>query len=191
MNDDEDGDFGRSILANSREWNSFWYWRDKPVGERGIARDILEAADIEVTDLRSPVKDPPDCEATLDGQFCDIEGTELAHQRTLERSIKAVRQRARGEEPRKAEAYIDWGRDGFVEALQDLLDQKNSKPPARLYERYVPVIHTDEFFLDSASVQFFLKGATFNTSLITRAFLGLSYEPGKGYPVFELELVRP
>jgi hypothetical protein len=54
----------------------------------------------------------------------------------------------------------------------------------------VLVIHTDEFFLDSASVECFLKGATFNTSLITRAFLGLSYEPGKGYPVFELELVR-
>jgi hypothetical protein len=104
MNDDDDGDLGRSILANTREWNSFWYWRDKPVGERGITRDILEAAKIEVTDLRSPDKDPPDCEAMLDGQFCGIEVTELVHQRVLERSIKAVRQRARGEEPEPRKA---------------------------------------------------------------------------------------
>ena len=166
-------DLGSLILANMREWNSFWFWRDKPVGERGIACNILEAAKVEVTDLRSPDKDPPDCEATLDGQFSGIEVTELVHRPTLERSIKAVRQRARGEEPRKAEAYFDWGRDGFVEALQNLLDVKNSKPPARFYERYVLVIHTDEFFLYSASVECFLKGATFNTSLITRAFLGL------------------
>jgi hypothetical protein len=39
-------------------------------------------------------------------------------------------------------------------------------------------------------VERFLQGARFNSGLITRAFLGLSYEPGKGYPVFDLELVR-
>jgi hypothetical protein len=54
----------------------------------------------------------------------------------------------------------------------------------------VLVIHTAEYLLDSNNVERFLKGASFNTSLITHAFLGLSYEPGKGCPVFELELVR-
>jgi hypothetical protein len=71
-----------------------------------------------------------------------------------------------------------------------MLDVKNSKKPERSYERYVLVIHTDEFFLDSDNVERFLMGASFNTSLITHAFLGLAYEPGMGYPVFELELVR-
>jgi hypothetical protein len=47
-----------------------------------------------------------------------------------------------------------------------------------------------EFFLDSGTVERFLQGARFSSDLITRAFLGLEYEPGKGYPVFELELVR-
>ena len=70
-----------------------------------------------------------------------------------------------------------------------MLDVKNAKPPARSYERYVLVIHTAEYLLDGDTVARFLQGARFKTGLITRAFLGLSYEPGKGYPVFELELV--
>jgi hypothetical protein len=70
------------------------------------------------------------------------------------------------------------------------LDEKNAKMPAQAYERYVLVIHTDEYVLDSDTVERFLQGATFNTSLIARAFLGLSYHALKGYPVFELELMR-
>jgi hypothetical protein len=96
MNDD---DFERLVLANTREWNGFWFWRDKPVGERGVARNILEAAKVQVNDLRSRDHQPPDCEATLDGNFSGIEVTELVHRPTLERSIKAVRQRSRGEVP--------------------------------------------------------------------------------------------
>jgi hypothetical protein len=178
------------ILANTREWNGFWFWRDKPVGESGAAREILEAANVQVTGLKSLDQDPPDCEATLDGQFSGIEVTELVHRPTLERSIKAVRQRSRGEEPRKPEAYFLWERDDLIAALQKMLDAKNSKKPRRPYERYVLVIHTAEYLLDSEKVGRFLKGASFNTSLITSAFLSLSYEPGKGCPVFELELVR-
>jgi hypothetical protein len=188
MNNDDN--FKQLVLANTREWNGFWYWRDKPVGEHGVARNILEGAGVQVDGLRSLDQDPPDCEATLDGQFSGIEVTELVHRPTLERSIKAVRQRSRGEEPKKPEAYFVWGRDDLVEALQKMLDVKNSKKPKRSYERYLLVIHTDEFFLDCDSVGRFLKGASFNTSLITHALLGLSYEPGKGYPVFPLKLVR-
>ncbi|PSO25207.1 hypothetical protein [Bradyrhizobium sp. MOS002] len=190
--DNEDaGDFERLILANTREWNSFWFWRDKAVGERGAALEILEAAKVQVADLRSLDQDPPDCEAMLDGKFSGIEVTELVHKPTLERSIKAVRQRARGEEPPKPEAYFNWSRDDLVDALQKLLHVKNSKLPARSYEQYVLVIHTAEFFLDSGTVERFLQGASFSSGLISRAFLGLSYEPGdRGYPVFELELVR-
>lgn len=61
MNDNhnDDDDFVRLILANKREWNGFWFWRNKPAGERGAARDILEAAKVQVTDLRSLDQDPP------------------------------------------------------------------------------------------------------------------------------------
>jgi hypothetical protein len=186
----DDDDFEQLVLANKREWNSFWFRRDKPVGERGIARDILEAAGVQVDGMQSLHQDPPDCEATLNGRFSGIEVTELVHRPTLERSIKAVRQRSRGEEPREPEAYFLWERADLISALQKMLDAKNSKKPRRPYERYVLVIHTAEHLLESEKVGRFLKGASFNTSLITSAFLGLSYEPGKGCPVFELELVR-
>jgi hypothetical protein len=189
--EDEDYDFERLVLANTREWNSFWFWRDKPVGERGIARDILEGAGLEVDDLKSRDRDAPDCEAMLDGRFSGIEVTELVHRPTLERSIKAVRQRSRGEEPQKPEAHFMWDREELIAALQKLVAVKNSAKLKRSYEQYVLVIHTDECFLDSDSVERFLDGATFHTSLINRAFLGLSYESGKGYPVFELELMYP
>ena len=105
----EDDDFKQLVLANTREWNGFWFWRDKPVGERGAARDILEAAKVQVTDLRSLDQDPPDCEANLDGQFSAIEVTELVHRPTLERSIKAVRQRSRGQEPSEARSLFHLG----------------------------------------------------------------------------------
>ena len=188
MNDDDD--FKQVVLPNTREWNGFWFWRDKLIGERGAARNILEAAGIQVDGLTSLDQDPPDCEAMLDGQFSGIEVTELVNRAMLERSIRAVRQRWRGEEPQKPEAYFDWDRDDLIAALQELLVVKNSAKLKRSYEQYVLVIHTGEFFLSGDSVERFLKGAIFNTSLITHAFLGLSYEPGKGYPVFELKLVR-
>jgi hypothetical protein len=159
MNDDDD--FEQLILANTWEWNGFWFWRDKPVGERGAARNILEEAGVQVDGLRSLDQDPPDCEATLDGQFSGIEVTELVHRAALERSIKAVRQRSRGEEPQKPEGYFLWEREDLIAALQKILDTKNSKKPRRSYERYVLVVHTAEYLLDSEKVGRFLKGASF------------------------------
>lgn len=188
---DDDEDFKQLVLANRREWNCFWFWRDKPIAESGIALDILEGAGFQVEGLRSLDQDPPDCEATLDGTFSGVEVTELVHRPTLERSIKAVRQRSRGETPERPEAYFIWERDDLIAALQALLVAKDSAKLTRSYERYVLVIHTHEMFLDSVNVERFLKGASFNTTMITHAFLGLSYEPGRGYPVFPLELVRP
>ena len=96
MNNDDN--FKQLVLENTREWNGFWFWRDKPVGERGAARNILEAAGVEVDGIKSLDlgQDPPDCEAMLDGKWSGVEVTELVHRPALERSIKAVRQRSRG-----------------------------------------------------------------------------------------------
>jgi hypothetical protein len=77
------------IEANLRPWNAFWTWRDKPIGERGAASEILEPAGVQVVGLvsREPGQDPPDCEATLDGLFSGVEVTVLVHRPTLERSL--------------------------------------------------------------------------------------------------------
>ena len=64
-----------------REWNAFWYWREKAVQERVNAAKILEAAGVQIVELvsRDEREQPPDCEAMLDGQFSGIEVTELVH----------------------------------------------------------------------------------------------------------------
>jgi hypothetical protein len=75
-----------------KDWNAFWYWRDRPVQERVNAANVLKAAGVKIVELvsRNEREQPPDCEAKLDGQFSGIEVTELVH-RTAGRSIKARR----------------------------------------------------------------------------------------------------
>ena len=92
MNNDEDftnKDFKEYCRANMRECTGFW-WRDKPVGERSIARHILKEAGIQIEDLRSLSDDPPDCEANLNMRVSGIEVVGLVHRRTLDRSINAA-----------------------------------------------------------------------------------------------------
>lgn len=184
------------IEANVRPWNSFWAWRDKPIGERGAASQILQQAGVQVVDLvsRPAEHDPPDCEGLLDGQWSGVEVTELVHEKTLARSIKALKERAAGREPEQPEAYFVWDRDQLLIALQRLIDAKDvAKLKGGPYDRYVLVIHSNEFFLDSTLVSQSLQSATFRAQLITDVFVGLSYEPGSGpdggkCPVFRLEL---
>lgn len=65
-----------------KDWNAFWYWRDRPVQERVNAANVLKAAGVKIVELvsRNEREQPPDCEAKLDGQFSGIEVTELLHQ---------------------------------------------------------------------------------------------------------------
>jgi hypothetical protein len=146
---ESEDDLRKVIEANARPWNGFWSWRDKPIGEHGAASEILQRAGIDVGDLTSrPLnEDPPDCEGTLDGRWSGVEVTELVHRKTLERSIKAAKQRAMGREPAQPEAYFVWDKDDLIAAIQTLIDGKGvAKLKGGPYERYVLVIHSDEFF---------------------------------------------
>lgn len=189
LNDDK---IRSQIAANARPWIGYWTWRDKPVGERGAASEILQQAGIQVAGLVSRRNDPPDCEGMLDRQWSAVEVTELVHRKTLERSLKALRERADGHEPEKPGAYFVWNRTDLLRAIQERIEVKDAvRYKDGPYDRYVLVIHTDEFFLDSATVRQFLKGATFRARLINDVIVGLSYEPASGAcPVFRLELIR-
>ncbi|MDO8401691.1 MAG: hypothetical protein Q7T45_28170 [Bradyrhizobium sp.] len=138
--------------------------------------------------------DPPDCEAMVDGQWSGIEITELVDQKTLERSLKALKQRAIGKEPERPEGYFVWGAVDLISRLQEHIDLKdNARLKGGPYERYILLIHSDEMFLDRESVSRFLTGATFRARMISDAFLGLSYHPGDENfpgrcPVFRLSL---
>jgi hypothetical protein len=88
-----------------KDWNAFWYWRDRPVQERVNAATVLGAAGVQIVDLISRSEDPPDCEAKLDERSSGIEVTELLHQPTAQQSIKAKRERAAGKEPKRPGAF--------------------------------------------------------------------------------------
>jgi hypothetical protein len=140
---ESEDDFRELIEANVRSWNGFWYWRDKPIGEHGAASEILQRAGVDVVGLRSRPQneDPPDCEGTLDGRWSGVEVTELVHQKTLERSIKALKQRAVGREPEQSEAYFVWERDDLIAAVESLIDGKDV---AKLKRRALSTLRTGD-----------------------------------------------
>jgi hypothetical protein len=141
-----------------QEWNAFWFWRDRPVQERVNAANLLEAAGVQIVELVSRREDPPDCEATLDGEFSGIEVTELVH-KTAKRSIKARKERVAGKEPKQPEVFFDWDRSSLLSALQDRIERKQQRRwKGGPYQRRVLVMCTDEFLLDRIKVDRFFAG---------------------------------
>ena len=182
MADHDDSGFARTMLENKRGANDFWYWKDKPVMEAGIARTVLESAGRQFEQLRSRGReDPPDCEAIIEGLRYGIEVTELADETTLKASIKGNHQ------------ILLWGCDQLCAELQKRIDRKDV-PPQKVkdgpYDRYMLIIATDETALDPERVEQFLEGKRFCSSFITDVFFGLSYDPKlKCYPIFQLPLI--
>jgi hypothetical protein len=153
---------------------------------------MLQRAGFQVAGLVSRRDDPPDCEAMLDRQWSAVEVTELVHQKALAQSAKASKDRAAGRAPDKPEAYFEWTEADLLGAIQERIAAKDAlQLKGGPYECYVLVIPTDEFVLDSAKVERFLRSATFHARSITDVVVGLSYEPAAGgYPVFRLQLTR-
>jgi hypothetical protein len=182
----------RGHKPKRREWSAYWHWHDKSVGEKGAAAEILQHACVDVVGLisREPGQDPPDCEATLDGRCSGVEVSELVHKPTLERSIRATRDRQAGRDPRQPEAYSVWDRNSLLSALQTLIDRKDRPWKGGPYERHVLVACTNEFSLDRTNVSHFLQGAEFRTKFITDVCLGLSYHDGCN-PVFHFAQAQP
>jgi hypothetical protein len=161
----------------------FWYWKDKPQMEVGVVETLLEEAELDFFDLIARADDPPDCEAIVNGERCGIEATELVHQKALKRSIAGDQ-----------ELHFVWDKQSLCKELQARIVRKDrgaAKAKGGPYQRYILAMYTDELFLDRASVERFIADALFRTTLITDAFLVLSYDPSIGKcPTFKLRLLR-
>ena len=155
-----------------------WDWPDKPMKERGVARQILRDAKFDLAELHSRRDDPPDCEGLLDGQWSAVEVTQLLHEEARALSMKAI------------ESYYQWDRDDVLRKIQEIINVKDGKHyKGGPYKRFVLVIHTDEFVLDGARMNQFLAGATFRSRVFTDVVVGLSYVSGT-YPTFRLSLEK-
>jgi hypothetical protein len=176
------GEFAHAMQEKMRGGNDYWFWRDKPEMERGIAAAVLGQVGLYVQQIRSlaPGDDPPDCEGMIGGSLCGIEVTELIDQSTLESSIRGNVQ------------WLVWDREMLCEELQRRIDRKDKPVKGGPYGRYILVVVTDETFLGRHDVAQFLEGATFQARFITEAYLALSYDPSvSSCPVFQLKLVGP
>jgi hypothetical protein len=100
----EDSGASDSIAANMRPINSYWYWREKPIMERGAAVQVLEGASLHLNGIvsRQAGQDPPDCEAMINGSQVGIEVTELVHRLALEQSLKGPK------------VYFNWERHDLL-----------------------------------------------------------------------------
>jgi hypothetical protein len=161
----------------------YWHWKDRPESELSAAETVLESAGLKVAQLTSRPRgdDPPDCEGFIDGKKCGIEVTELVHQEALRASIREG----------APEVHFAWEQVDLLNFLQERIDRKDdsSKLKGGPYDLYILVIHTDELFLDRATVERFLTGSLFSAHLITHAYLGLSYDPQiRACPVFALPI---
>ena len=174
----------KAQACQKRKHVAFFTWHDrspqgKGMAEAGIVDDLLTAMHADgLSDYRSL--------GASNGQWPDVwlsvseservpcEITELVDTTTLPAGVS------------RAEVL-----DELVESLQAILDHKGTRSlGGRSGPQSVLIIHTDEFHLNADTVTNALSQAVFKKPpTIQRAFLLLSYDPGRGgYRYFDLKL---
>lgn len=180
-------------FERNRKYAGFFEWSpDRDLAEFGVVESLAKSlgarGELFFSDLkiRGRGNDPPDLEAVdAEGRRVAIEVTELvdgkvAHAHHVGRTWEVA----------------EWKRDDFLAGLRTRLAAKDARfahlKGGPYPGGYVVVVFTDEAFLTWLAVEEHLKGQAFGgLPHIDRAFLLLSYFPGKGYPCFELDIAAP
>jgi hypothetical protein len=158
-----------------RGYAGFFDWPDKSAKEYGIAYEFIKALEREggprITSAQrhGSGDDPPDCTLiTGTGQRWGLEITELVSQKAIEVT------------KRGGAAYATWPDSALIDRVGALIARKDI-PAAKVkggpYDRYVLLIHTDEFFLSAGRLQALLGNQIFKTSLIDHVYVLVSYDP--------------
>lgn len=185
---DEWQDLDEDLAANQRPHAGHFSWEtDQSVAEVGVLNEFVGALAFDGQEFfsqprhRGPGNDPPDCEADDNaGGRIGIEITELVDPP----SAAAAR----------ANQNYDWKdwRPDLIPALDRILRKKDA--PVTLkdspYSEYVLLVHTDEPWIELDHVRTSLTIHVFPaTSLITRAYLLISYDPlEQRYPCIRLNI---
>lgn len=181
-------ELAEDTAANHRPHAGHFSWEtDRSVAEAGVLKEFEEALAIDGQEFfsqarhRGPGNDPPDCEATNNsGGRIGIEITELVY------PASAAAARAK-----QAYDWKDWRKD-LIPTLDRIIQRKDA--PAVLndppYSDYVLLVHTDEPWMELDHIRQSLTDHKFPaTSLITRAYLLISYDPWeKRYPCIRLNI---
>lgn len=179
---------GEEIAVNHRPHAGHFSWEtDRRVAEWGVLKEFAEALSVHgclffsQAQHRGGGNDPPDCEAIAEsGARIGIEITELVDPESAAA--------ARGGNPYD---WKDW-RAELVPALDRILRKKDTPAVVKdlPYSEYVLVIHTDEPWIEIEHTRHVLSTHVFPaTSLITRAYFLISYDPfEKRYPCIRLNI---
>ncbi len=185
---DEWQELDEDLAANQRPHAGHFSWEtNRSVAEAGVLNEFVEALAFDGQEFfslprhRGPGNDPPDCEADDNaGGRIGIEITELVD------PASAAAARAG-----KAYDWKDWKPD-LIPTLDRIIRLKDS--PAALkdppYSEYLLLVHTDEPWMELDHTRQSLADHIFPaTSLITKAYLLISYDPGeKRYPYIRLNI---
>ncbi len=177
-------------FERNRKYAGFFEWSpDRDLAEYGVveslAKSLSTRGELFFSDLkiRGRGNDPPDLEAVdAEGRRVAIEVTELVDGKV-----------AHAHHVGRTSEVAEWKRDDFIVGLGRRLKAKDARfghlKGGPYPGGFVVVVFTDETFLTWLAVEHHLKGQTFDgLPNICRAFLLLSYFPGKGYPCFELKV---
>lgn len=162
----------RWALEKRRGHNDYWDWPTKSVKEAHIASEALQAAGYAIQSLMPCEKDPPDCEAQIDGLLVGIEVTELVDQKAIERFKRT----------KNSFQFSDWTEQTLESALSKRIRRKDVPEQVQeyRYDRYLLVIHCDEPELTAQRVEHYASRFSAVTKLIDEALLILSYDPKLG-----------
>lgn len=181
----------KATREKARGYADFFGWAtDRDLEEWGVLKSLFESMEMNKSlpykDLRMRGRgnDPPDCEAVdARSRRVAIEVTELVEGEAIKRA--------------KAGAQYDWEEwncEKFLNRLQGLLVQKDSKFPKLKdppYEGgYSVVVFTDEPELPANKVKEYLEGHTFaGLENISETIFLVSYDPQENCcPYFPLQI---
>ena len=191
MPDDEARAIFRRLAKQRRGYAAFFEFPDKAIKEKIVAEQLIEQLEQEAGSPikklveRSEGQDPPDLEVHFGGgKIYALEVTEIVDQKKIEE----IRRRSSPESDFRVYTKRD-----FEESIRSRLQQKDSKIlKGGPYDKYIVVLHTDEFSLDREQVaNFTARMHSIPVKQIDAAYVLLSYNPAVGsYPVFRLWLNR-
>ncbi len=169
-----------------------------PLFEESCVEDLAETLSarglcfFQEAKARAAGGDPPDCEAIDDsGRRIAIEVVRLCDPEA--EAINREKKKTLANEP-YSPAYRVWNQEEYTDKVRELLRKKGEKGRSLKGGPYdggfVVLIRSNELQACRELVEIWMRGEKFlRPQGVDRAFLVLSYEPGFGYPTFELDLI--
>jgi hypothetical protein len=182
--------YNLSAFDFSRPWGFSLPIKDKQFVEWDAVETALGALNVAHGPIVSlPAgQDPPDCWALVGGQRVGFEVTELMHQYAFKESKAANRVGI----PERG-CWCFWAKEPFLAKLTEIVETKSKKLASVKskceYASLWLVVHAGEPSLAKFYVDEFLDRFTAKTDVFDKLLFVIAYQPGQGYPTWDVPTV--